>query len=68
MSLIGQDSKASVTDRFARHVSSGKAAFFRDVGIDYVFGRREGVYVWDLGGERLIQSVERQLTAAEPSY
>jgi putrescine aminotransferase len=54
MSLIGQDSKASVTERFARHVSSGKAAFFRDVGIDYVFGRREGVYVWDLDGERLI--------------
>jgi acetylornithine/succinyldiaminopimelate/putrescine aminotransferase len=54
MSLIGQDPKDKVVERFARHVSSGKAKFFGQVGIDFVFGRREGVYVWDLDGTRLI--------------
>lgn len=52
MSLIGQDSKANITNRFARHVSSGKVDFFTSVGVDFVFGRREGVYVWDVTGER----------------
>ncbi len=54
MTLIGRDAKDAVFERFARHVSSGKAKFFRDVGIDFVFGRREGIYVWDLEGNRLI--------------
>lgn len=52
MSLIAQDSREAIIERFARHVSSGKAGFFSRVGIDFVFGRREGVYVWDIGGER----------------
>jgi putrescine aminotransferase len=54
MSLIGQDPKQQVIERFARHVSSGKAKFFQQVGIDFVFARREGIYVWDLDGTRLI--------------
>ena len=54
MSLIGQDSKEEITQRFARHVSSGKAEFFAQVGVDYIFGKREGVYVWDVDGRRII--------------
>ena len=54
MSLIGQDSKDKITHRFARHVSSGKAEFFAQVGVDYIFGKREGVYVWDVEGRRII--------------
>lgn len=54
MSLIGQDSKTEITQRFARHVSSGKAEFFAQVGVDYIFGKREGVYVWDVEGRRII--------------
>lgn len=54
MSLIGQDSKDKITQRFARHVSSGKAEFFAQVGVDYIFGKREGVYVWDVEGRRII--------------
>jgi len=54
MSLIGQDPKAEIIERYARYVSSGKAKFFGQVGIDFVFARREGVYIWDLDGERLI--------------
>jgi putrescine aminotransferase len=52
MSLIGQDARAEIVARFARHVSSGKAAFFQQAGIDFCFGRREGVWVWDVDGER----------------
>ena len=54
MSLIGRSGKDEITARFARHVSSGKAEFFAGARIDFVFGRREGVYVWDLAGQRLI--------------
>jgi acetylornithine/succinyldiaminopimelate/putrescine aminotransferase len=54
MKFIGRDGKEAVIERFARHVSSGKARFFRQVGIDFIFARREGIYVWDLDGERLI--------------
>lgn len=54
MSLVSRDDKERIFERFARHVSSGKARFFREVGIDFVFGRREGIYVWDLDGNRLI--------------
>lgn len=52
MSLIGGDPREAIVDRFDRHVSSGKAAFFRQVGIDFCFGRREGVWVWDVDGRR----------------
>ncbi len=52
MSLIGQDLRQEITARFARHVSSGKADFFAQAGIDFIFGRREGVYVWDVDGQR----------------
>ncbi|MDY6795958.1 MAG: aspartate aminotransferase family protein [Actinomycetota bacterium] len=54
MSLIGQDPKEKIIERFARYVSSGKARFFEQVGIDFVFARREGVFVWDMDGNRLI--------------
>jgi len=49
------DRKTAIIDRFRRHVSSGKADFFESVGIDFVFGRRQGPFVWDVtGGKRLI--------------
>ncbi len=54
MALIGQDSKEQIVARFAQHVSSGKVEFFSQVGVDFIFGRRDGVYVWDLSGQRLI--------------
>jgi len=54
MSLIGQNPKPDLIERYARHVSSGKADFFAQAGIDFVLGRREGVYLWDVDGHRLI--------------
>lgn len=47
--LVG---KEAVMDRFARHVSSGKVEFFRQAGIDFVLGRRQGPYLWDLAGDK----------------
>jgi putrescine aminotransferase len=43
---------ASVIERFARHVSSGKAEFFTQAGIDFIPGAREGVYLYDRTGDR----------------
>jgi putrescine aminotransferase len=52
MKHIGEDPKERIISRFSNHVSSGKAEFFKSVNIDFVFGRREGPYVWDVGGEK----------------
>ncbi|MFC1923587.1 aspartate aminotransferase family protein [Chloroflexota bacterium] len=46
MSLIGQLPKDEITAQFARHVSSGKAEF--------IIGKREGIYIWDIAGKQLI--------------
>lgn len=42
--------KPATFDLFSQHVSSGKAAFFQAAGIDFVMGRREGPFIWDLDG------------------
>jgi acetylornithine/succinyldiaminopimelate/putrescine aminotransferase len=44
--------KSQTISTFANHVSSGKAAFFQAAGIDFVLGRREGPYLWDVDGEK----------------
>jgi acetylornithine/succinyldiaminopimelate/putrescine aminotransferase len=52
--LEGTGNRPKVFDLFAKHVSSGKAAFFKSAGIDFVLGRREEAYLWDLEGEKKI--------------
>lgn len=54
MSLIGQQPKETIIRLFAEHVSSGKAEFYEQAGIDFVLGWREGIYIHDLDGKRLI--------------
>ena len=49
-SLLFPLTKPDTFDLFAQHVSSGKAAFFQAAGIDFVMGRREGPFIWDLDG------------------
>ena len=46
--------KEDVFAQFAHHVSSGKAAFFQTAGIDFVQGRREGPFIWDLDGDKRV--------------
>lgn len=48
------ETKDAVFDQFARHVSSGKAAFFQMAQIDFAQGRREGPFIWDLAGEKRV--------------
>ena len=49
---VGIHVKEEVIDLFARRVSSGKPKFFESIGIDFVLGRREGPYLWDMTGEK----------------
>ncbi|MBC8184452.1 aspartate aminotransferase family protein [candidate division KSB1 bacterium] len=46
--------KETATTLFANHVSSGKVNFFKTAGIDFVLGKREGPYLWDLAGEKKV--------------
>jgi len=48
---IGQD---QVVEDFAEYVSPGKVEVYRALGMARVPGRRQGVYVWDLEGNRYI--------------
>ncbi len=45
-------SKEGIFKDFAQFVSPGKAAFFQQNGLDFVFGRREGSYIWDVDESR----------------
>ncbi len=55
MKFVGKDSKEVIVRRFAEYVSSGKAETFKSYDMEFVFGRREGPYVWDAtSGKRLI--------------
>jgi len=44
--------KNQVVDAFRDHVSFGKASFFQKYGMDFVMGRREGAYIWDIDGSK----------------
>jgi acetylornithine/succinyldiaminopimelate/putrescine aminotransferase len=52
MTWVGAEPKDQITEKFARHVSSGKVKFFKDAGVDFVLGRREGIYMYDVDGTR----------------
>jgi len=54
LQAIGADTKDAVIEQFAHHVSSGKTAFFQMSGIDFVQGRREGPFIWDVAGEKRV--------------
>ncbi len=55
MKFIHTLDKDKIIELFAGHVSSGKARIFTSFGMDFVFGRREGIYVYDVEtGKELI--------------
>lgn len=54
MNKTENERKTAVFQQFASHVSSGKAAFFQMAGIEFVQGRREGPFIWDLAGEKRV--------------
>jgi putrescine aminotransferase len=49
---IGRLPDQAIKQEFAAHVSSGKVAFFEAVGIDFIPGKREGAFLWDVTGEK----------------
>jgi len=51
---VGRKDQASVVEDFSSYVSPGRVEVYRRLGFDAVPGRREGVYVWDLEGNRYI--------------
>jgi acetylornithine/succinyldiaminopimelate/putrescine aminotransferase len=52
MTLIRQHPKGESIAWFHDHVSSGRADFFARYGMEFVPGRRSGVYLWDVDGEK----------------
>lgn len=46
------DTTRKIFDAYASHVSSAKAAFFLDRQIPFIFGRREGPFIWDIEGQK----------------
>src|SRR6476620_12013879 len=48
------DSKAQVLERAKTFWNPGKTQFWIDEGVDLVIDRREGYYLWDMSGKRLI--------------
>ena len=50
--FIGQQPKAAILEDYARYVNPGRVSVFKMVGLDFVPGRREGVWLWDVDGSR----------------
>ncbi len=43
--------KKQIIKNFASHVSSGKAKTFKNYGMEFIMGKREGPYIWDITGK-----------------
>lgn len=47
--------KKEIISLFSRHISSGKVRVFTSFGMDFIIGKREGIYIWDAEtGKKLI--------------
>ena len=57
------ESKTQVLERAKAFWNPDKTQFWTDSGIDLVIDRREGYFLWDMGGRRLID----MRTAAVPT-
>lgn len=52
MVYIGKIPKKESIRLFHDHVSSGKVDVLTSYGMDFIFGKREGIYIWDVEGEK----------------
>ena len=50
--FIGQQPKERIIEDYAHYVNPGRVSVFKQVGLDFVPGRREGVWLWDVDGSR----------------
>ena len=44
--------KETIFEKFSNHVSSGKVKIFKQYGIEFIFGKREGSLIWDIDGKK----------------
>ena len=51
MRIISDEKRKSIAS-FREHVSSGKAKFFSDLGMDMVMGDRQGAFLADMDGQK----------------
>ncbi len=49
--FIGQQPKKDILDDYARYLNPGRVTVFKKLGLDFVPGKREGVWIWDVGGK-----------------
>ena len=49
---IGRLGPQQIKQEFGDHVSSGKVTFFDTMGVDFIPGKREGAFMWDVSGEK----------------
>jgi putrescine aminotransferase len=49
---IGRKSKSQILEDYARYVNFGRVSVFRQMGLDFVPGRRKGVWLWDVDESR----------------
>jgi acetylornithine/succinyldiaminopimelate/putrescine aminotransferase len=50
--FIGQQTKAQIIEDYAQFVNPGRVSILKKIGLDFVPGRREGVWVWDVDESR----------------
>lgn len=51
-SYIARKPKREIIADFRDHVSFGRAKLFSDLGMEFIPGRREGCYIWDIDESR----------------
>lgn len=44
--------KKEIVENFKAHVSSGKVATYKKYGMEFVMGKRQGAYMWDISGKK----------------
>jgi putrescine aminotransferase len=49
---IGRQDREQIIDDFSRYVNPGRVQVYRAMGVDFVPGQREGVWMWDVDGSR----------------
>ena len=57
MITIEYGSKNEVLERAIRYWNPGKTQFWQDEGVPLVIDRREGYFLYDMSGYRLIASI-----------
>jgi putrescine aminotransferase len=52
MQTYDKNEKSHIISDFRHHVSTAKADVFEEYGMEFIMGRREGCYIWDIDGKK----------------